>query len=75
MSKNQNTESKDMVNALPKKLRSVFVLLSSRYICLCTFHRRLREGNLNNSIILQEYLQLTLLKITVHRDIMGTKED
>lgn len=36
-----------------KKLKSGFVLVFSRNICLCTFHRRLREGNLNNSIILQ----------------------
>lgn len=39
-----------MVNTFPKKLRSIFVLVCNRNICLCTFHRRLREGNLNNLI-------------------------
>lgn len=64
-----------MVNALLKKLERVFVLVCSGNICLCTFHRRLREGNLNKSIMLQEYPQLTLLKITVHKGIVDTEED
>lgn len=58
----QNTKIKDMVSTLAKKLKNVFVLVCSRNICLCTFHSRLREGNLDNPIRLQEYLQLTLLR-------------